>query len=59
MTETTIGIDISKETIDVHRLPDGSAQQFANDKVGLTAFLRWLDRSGEPPARIVFEATGE
>ena len=58
MTEITIGIDVSKETIDVHRLPDGERRQFANDKTGLAAFLRWLDRSGEPPARIVFEATG-
>ena len=58
MTEITIGIDISKERIDVHRLPDGETRQFVNDKTGLKAFLSWLDRSGEPPARIVFEATG-
>ncbi|MDY8110949.1 transposase [Fulvimarina sp. 2208YS6-2-32] len=58
MTEATIGIDISKDRIDVHRLPGGESRQFANDKTGLRAFLRGVERSGEPPARIVFEATG-
>ena len=58
MTETTIGIDISKDRIDVHRLPGGESRQFANDKTGLKAFLRWLNPGDEPPARIVFEATG-
>ncbi|MEN3794306.1 transposase [Fulvimarina sp. MAC3] len=58
MTEITIGIDISKDRIDVHRLPGGESRQFANDKTGRTAFLRWLNPSDEPPARIVFEATG-
>jgi len=30
MTRTTIGIDISKETLDVHRLSGGAAAQFGN-----------------------------
>ena len=29
MNETTIGIDISKDWLDAHRLPDGRARRFA------------------------------
>lgn len=52
----TIGIDISKDTFDAHRLWDGVHGQFANDKAGFAAFLRWVGR--EMAARVVYEATG-
>ena len=58
MTDITIGIDISKATLDVCRVPGGDTRQFTNDKPGLTALLRWISAQGPVPARIVFEATG-
>jgi len=56
MTETTIGIDISKDTLDVHRLSDGAAAQFGNDKAGFRTLKAWL--KGHDLARIVYESTG-
>jgi transposase len=56
MTETTIGIDISKATLDVHRLSDGTAAQFGNDKAGFRALKGWL--KGRDIARVVYEPTG-
>ncbi|MDU8946773.1 IS110 family transposase, partial [Ovoidimarina sediminis] len=56
MTEITIGIDVSKDRLDVHRLPTGEARAFANTKSGLTALIRWLGT--DPVLRIVFEPTG-
>jgi len=56
MTETTIGIDISKATLDVHRLNDSTAAQFGNDKAGFRALKGWL--KGHDIARVVYEPTG-
>jgi transposase len=56
MKETTIGIDISKATLDAHRLNDGAAAQFSNDKAGFRALKSWLKGCGI--ARIVYEPTG-
>ena len=56
MTEVTIGVDISKDHLDAHRLPDGKARRFANSTVGLKGLLNWIGRT--PVARIVYEATG-
>ena len=56
MTQTTIGIDISKDRLDAHRLPEGRAKQFSNDKKGCRDLLAWIGR--DPVARVVYEATG-
>ena len=56
MTQTTIGIDISKDRLDAHRLPEGRAKPFGNDKKGCRDLLAWIGR--EPVARVVYEATG-
>lgn len=56
MTEVTIGIDVSKDRLDVHRFPTGEEQAFANTKAGLTALIRWLGAGHV--LRIVFEPTG-
>ena len=56
MTELTIGVDISKDHLDAHRLPDGASRRFTNDARGIAAFVRWLGKG--PIARIVFEPTG-
>ena len=56
MTEITIGIDVSKDRLDAHRLPLGDAESFANTQAGLKKLMRWIGT--EPVARIVFEPTG-
>jgi transposase len=55
MTPSTIGVDISKDTLDVHRMDDGASRRFVNDKAGCKALIRWI---GGHAARIVFEPTG-
>jgi len=55
MTETTIGVDISKDHLDAHRLPDDDARRFANTAAGYRAFRKW---AGPQIARIVYEPTG-
>lgn len=55
MQKTTIGVDISKDKFDAHRLPDGAVRQFSNSKTGHRAFIKW---AGSAVERIVFEPTG-
>lgn len=52
----TLGVDISKATLDVHLHPGGATARFANDGKGFTALIKWLARFD--PARIVYEPTG-
>ena len=54
--DVTIGIDISKDHLDVHAHPEGSVQQFANDCAGHAKLIAWI--TPKQPTRIVFEATG-
>jgi transposase len=55
MNPSTIGVDISKGSLDVHRLPDGASRRFSNDKAGYRSLIAWL---GADVARVVFEPTG-
>jgi len=52
----TIGIDISKDTLDTFWLSKRKHKQFANTKTGLRALTSWI-REAEVPL-VVFEATG-
>ena len=54
--EITIGIDISKNCLDVHVHPQRTVRQFANDRKGHTQLIGWI--KPQQPARIIFEATG-
>lgn len=56
MTKDSIGIDISKDTFDVHRLTTGAVAQFPNSPAGLRALLRWI--GDDLPDLVVHEATG-
>jgi transposase len=56
MTKDTIGIDISKDTLDVHRLSTGETAQFPNAPAGLRALRRWI--GVKTPDLVVYEATG-
>jgi transposase len=53
---STIGIDIGKDTLVIHRLPDKATLEVGNNKAGLTTLLRWLGR--DEALRVVFEPTG-
>lgn len=56
MTHSTIGIDVSKDWLDVHRRPDGAERRFTNDRKGHRALRAWL--SGLAIARVIYEPTG-
>lgn len=53
--DDTIGVDISKPTLDVFRLRTREHRQFSNDRVGCAALIRWI---GASAVRVVFEPTG-
>jgi transposase len=56
MIPSTIGVDISKDFLGVHRLPDGQSRRFDNNTTGHKMLIRWLSET--PIARIVYEPTG-
>ncbi len=56
MKNDTIGVDISKDHLDTHRLADGASRRFANDRRGHKALIDWLAEA--PANRVVFEPTG-
>src|SRR5277367_4451843 len=56
MQNDTIGVDVSKDHLDAHRLADGASRRFANDKCGRKAFVKWFAQT--PVQRVVFELTG-
>lgn len=51
----TIGVDISKASLEVWRLSDRRHMRFSNDTDGLKALCKWL---GADPVRVIYEATG-
>ena len=56
MTDDTIGIDISKATLDIHRLSDGKMMSFSNCPAGFKALSKLCAQT--PVTRVVYEATG-
>ena len=56
MTNHVLGVDISKASLDVHLVPTGETQQFANNTVGFRRLIAWL--RGRPAGRVVYEPTG-
>jgi transposase len=56
MKNDTIGVDISKDHFDAHRLTDRGSRRFVNDRSGHRAFVKWLTQT--PVDRVVFEPTG-
>ena len=53
MTDDSIGIDISKDKLDCHRLSDGAFEQLPNTRSGFQKLRRWV--GPDLPARVVFE----
>jgi transposase len=56
MTDDTIGIDISKATLDIHRLSDGKMMSFSNCPAGFKEFTKFCAQTSV--TRVVYEATG-
>jgi hypothetical protein len=56
MKNDAIGVDVSKDPLDAHRLADGATRRFATDKRGHGALIKWLAET--PANRVVFEPTG-
>lgn len=52
----TVGIDISKDSLDVCIFPSNIARRFTNETKGFTLLIAWLD--GRCVERIIFEPTG-
>jgi transposase len=52
----TVGVDISKDTLDVYLHPDGTARSFSNNSKGFAALILWLQNTAL--TRVVFEPTG-
>ena len=52
----SVGVDISKDTLDVYLHPTGAAHRFANTRTGRSGLIAWL--AGFTIVRIVFEPTG-
>jgi len=52
----SVGVDIAKDTLDVHLHPAGSSRRFGNDATGCAALIAWLE--GFVIARVAFEPTG-
>ena len=51
-----VGIDISKDHLDVHVYPKGMTHQVPNNPAGISALFAWL--RAWPVERIAYEATG-
>ena len=54
-TCNSIGVDISKAHLDVHRLASGDTAQFDNDDAGFQALSEWIGSSVDV---VVYESTG-
>src|SRR5205085_2062972 len=52
----SVGVDISKDALDVHLHPAGATQRIANSPAGLKKLMIWL--RGFTFDRVVFEPTG-
>ena len=50
MMKDSIGIDVSKDHLDVHCLGDGRAARFGNDVAGFRKLKAWLPEAGRPDA---------
>ncbi|MDT7950841.1 MAG: IS110 family transposase [Acetobacteraceae bacterium] len=52
----TVGVDISKLTLDVYLHPQATARQFPNTAAGIKTLLAWLNQTSI--YRVIFEPTG-
>ncbi len=55
MSDSTVGVDISKTHLDAYMAPQGKAARFTNDAAGFHSLLAWIE---QPPACLAYEPTG-
>lgn len=55
-SERFVGIDVSKDSLDAHILPEGTTRRFDNTTAGIAALVAWLQPL--TPTLVVLEATG-
>ena len=55
-SETFVGVDVSKSSLELNILPDNHSQQFSNDDRGIAKLVKLLRKID--PTLIVFESTG-
>lgn len=53
-----VGVDVSKDALDVFALPARTYRRFANDAGGIKRLTAWLTGLSAAPPKIVLEATG-
>ena len=51
-----VGIDVSKDSLDLHALPDGAHARFPNDRIGIPKVVAWVKE--HRASLVVLEATG-
>jgi hypothetical protein len=56
MSRIIIGVDVSRDTLDVHVRPTNVNRRFANTAAGIAELVAWTQT--HKPERIVFESTG-
>ena len=54
-TRDAVGVDISKEHLDVHRYSTGQTSRFSNNAAGFAELACWVGTSAQ---RVVYESTG-
>jgi len=55
-SEAYVGVDVSKDLLDVKVLPGNETQQISNDDFGINKLIKFLTK--KDPTLIVFESTG-
>ena len=55
-SEAYVGVDVSKDLLDIKVLPSNEFQQFSNDDAGIKKLIKFLKKID--PVQIVFESTG-
>ena len=55
MTKHTVGIDISKDHLDAHCMPEGRAERFSNDPAEFEALIDWIESGLDC---VAYEPTG-
>ena len=56
VTASFVGIDVSKDHLDLHARPNGLAARYTNDPAGIASLITRV--AGLTPERVVLEATG-
>ena len=56
MDHATVGVDVSKASLDAHMAPEGRAARFPNTPDGIRRLIKWIGHA--PVRRVAYEPTG-